>query len=149
MPTIPRGKRPHVPLSGLWEKTISKILAASGHLGLWGWDSRDAEVRIKQDIMRKAGTKQHVGHTQVGVHLCSSLLSLILAPEGLRRPQPRRLRSCLCRKLLSQSPRPQGVGRGAAGSVSFPGSSASLGIQLHAREVTLDPSPSTHPPSPA
>ena len=102
---------------------------------------------IKQGIMRKAGTKQHLGY--LGIHLCSSLLSLILAAEGLRRPQPRRLRSCLCRKLLSQSPRPQGVGRGAAGSVSFPGSSASLGIQLHAREVTLDPSPSTHPSSPA
>lgn len=37
------------------------------------------------------------------------------------------------------------VGGGAWGgtfSVSFPGSSASLGIQLHARKVTFDPSPS-------
>lgn len=34
-------------------------------------------------------------------------------------------------------------------SVSFPGSSASLGMLLHAGEATLDPSPFTHPPSPA
>lgn len=34
-------------------------------------------------------------------------------------------------------------------SVSFPGSSSSLGTQLHARKVTLDPSPSTCQPSPA
>lgn len=44
------------------------------------------------------------------------------------------------------------VGGGAWGgtfSVSFPGSSASLGKQLHARKVTFDPAPSAGQPSPA
>lgn len=49
----------------------------------------------------------------------------------------------------SPSPKALGAwGRGRTFSVSFPGSSASLGIQLHARKVTFDPSPSACQPSP-
>lgn len=50
------------------------------------------------------------------------------------------------RKLLLIPKGLRGVG-GSRWLVSFPGSSASLGIQLHAREVTLDLPPP--PPSPA
>lgn len=45
-------------------------------------------------------------------------------------------------------PKAWGRGKGSDFLISFPGSSASLGTQLHAGEVALDPSPSRGPPQP-
>lgn len=104
-------------------------------------------------VLRQTAGTHHLGqvckkmdaHLLLSAFLNTSTRRVKLSPAG-PQPQPQGLRSCQCRKLLSQSQR-SGEGEGRDFLLSFPGSSASLGIQLHAIEVTLDPSPSTRRPS--
>lgn len=125
VPTIPKGgaRFPPPPPAG-------GIRVASGNPGL--------EVRTRGECTEKAASgrphlcrTQHLGHAHKNMcaHPCCPLLFLVPAPapQGLRRPQPGGLRSCQCRKWALPVPKAWGRGRGATFSVSFPGSSASLG----------------------
>lgn len=79
-------------------------------------------------------------HARTCVHMCFSLLSLITSTRRVKTSRAQGT-GVVCTGSYSPSPQASGEGEGSDFSVSFPGSSASLGTQLHAREVTLDPAP--------